>query len=873
MRYKQIKPIQEMQLDEINMSPTSLRQLASQIDARAGMEFEMIVPNAEGGDDGDQEPDYDYDERVRDIEDCITFFNDGDYNSTRILRSVREEMDQAYLEWKFEKIDEEWANNGFEFFTEYLDREEPFDEEDYLEQAVDMALTKNPDLQSGTDEYDDAVREALDEINANYYTEQWEEQGRNYDNALDEFRDEQSDNFSENDWLDEQGIRYASDVESAYPDLTWPYWTNSGGDGRDVDEVADSFKSAVGRPIIASRSYHSAERKPGHYVVEPDGSLDGDNPGDSGLEFVSPPLPVSELFDDLRKVKDWAESEGCYTNRSTGLHMNISVPSLEGNVEEKLDYVKLALLMGDNYVLEQFGRSGNTYCKSALDKVTRLAKDNPTSTKDVLDKMKGHLDQLASKAIHGTRTDKYTSINTKKGYVEFRSPGGDWLGTDTEKLENTMLRFVVALDAACDPDKYREEYLKKLYKLLNPIVDTDPAKKDTIKYFADYVAGKTPKAALRSFIKQAQLERKLARGPKEGEKYWWSVERPGYFASVEVVATSKEEAIEKGKVEYPDWRNAQNMTATPLRPYQEPTRKSTGPTLNDRPSNPDGNYVILNMADETVPVYRFMAANDEDALSVQQQWSRANPGPSWRYKADPNQRLGQPVAQAQQTQTGNWGIWIQGADRFARAPGQSDNSVLRRFPGRDSALQWIEQARRENPNMRTDIEVREIEPAPVRANIGAPQAVGSRNRLSQTDIENRLGWGGQEADANYEVVDRSNMQPVFKFIANTETEAQRKYTQVLDVFGFPHDTEDYGFREIVVPGSTIDLQRQRAAQTTQQTFTGEWDVLMGGELVFRVRGETQAIANDAARTWILGRSREFLHDHQGEEVEVVPRYR
>ena len=32
--------------------------------------------------------------------------------------------------------------------------------------------------------------------------------------------------------------------------------------------------------------------------------------------------------------------------------------------------------------------------------------------------------------------------------------------------------------------------------------------KDTISYFADFVAGKLPKAALKSFIKQAQLERK-----------------------------------------------------------------------------------------------------------------------------------------------------------------------------------------------------------------------------------------------------------------------------------------------------------------------------------------------------------------------------
>ena len=31
----------------------------------------------------------------------------------------------------------------------------------------------------------------------------------------------------------------------------------------------------------------------------------------------------------------------------------------------------------------------------------------------------------------------------------------------------------------------------------------------------------------------------------------------------------------------------------------------------------------------------------------------------------------------------------------------------------------------------------------------------------------------------------------------------------------PHDTENYGFREIAIPGSTIDLQRQRAARAAE----------------------------------------------------------
>ena len=69
------------------------------------------------------------------------------------------------------------------------------------------------------------------------------------------------------------------------------------------------------------------------------------------------------------------------------------------------------------------------------------------------------------------------------------------------------MRFVVALDAACDPQKYRQEYLKKLYKLLTPVINsgTNP---DSIKIFADYVAGNFSKASLIAWIRELQNERK-----------------------------------------------------------------------------------------------------------------------------------------------------------------------------------------------------------------------------------------------------------------------------------------------------------------------------------------------------------------------------
>jgi len=72
----------------------------------------------------------------------------------------------------------------------------------------------------------------------------------------------------------------------------------------------------------------------------------------------------------------------------------------------------------------------------------------------------------------------------------------------------------VALSAAVDPEAYREEYLKKLYKLLDVSGEKDP-----LSYFAKYSAGELPRAALKSFVRQAQAERKVKSGKADAEEY------------------------------------------------------------------------------------------------------------------------------------------------------------------------------------------------------------------------------------------------------------------------------------------------------------------------------------------------------------------
>ena len=753
-------------LFEITMSPSSLRKLSAQTGALAGMEFEMCVPGAGDNDDGDQEPDYDFDQRCRSIEDAVQFFHDGDFNGRRDVENMRERMQNDYAEWLYERIDRDFVNE-----SEYLISE-------WIANNVDESEWNPDDLEG------EARQEALDEFISNVDADPSNDY---YQRALDEYREENQDSYDESDWLDAEDLDLMSGVENAYS-INWPHWRGTGGGEASIEEVADSFRDAVGRPILASTSYHSGRvERPStknlEYIVEPDSSIDVDDNDDRGLEFVSPPLPIEELLSDLNKVKAWADRTGCYTNDSTGLHINVSVPGWSGDLSQ-LDYVKLALLLGDEHVLESFGRAGNTYCKSAMGKIQKAVKQNPDKAEELLERMRQGMDQLASKAIHSGVTDKYTSINPKNGYIEFRSPGGDWLNDNFKEIDNTLRRFTVALSAAVDPKAYRQEYLKKLYKLLDVHSEKDP-----LSYFAKFAAGELPKAALKSFVRQAQLERGVKRG-KETGPMWWRVYKEGKNAAngavIEVVASSREEALDKAAEEWGVFSNEYRraMYAEPVRPYDGVDtsreyefydRRSGAVVATFRASDDDAAIAKLDQFRAaqvrtqgiTVPqaneIYGVRSSGVVTAPPRDRPSTAPIPGSTLDLQ---RQRL----AQAQSG--GNWGILITSNGRFVRMSGTGDptDRALRRFPSREAAEEFLAQTRAENPNMRTDIEIREIpadyqspgqpaaaiptididvEPAPAPQPAGMGQWNGQwRVLVGGQEVYRFGGVGNSQADAN-----------------------------------------------------------------------------------------------------------------------------
>jgi hypothetical protein len=299
----------------------------------------------------------------------------------------------------------------------------------------------------------------------------WDRSGEWYNRAYEELYDEYYGDLDQGDWLDSAGLRFMSNVSEEYG-LDWPYWTDGSGSGgtRDWQEIGNSLERVTGMPVRVSSGYHGAARRPGQYIIEPDSSLDSDDPDDYGLEVVSPPLPLPETVEQLRRIIDWANSEGnAYTNSSTGLHMGVSLPFKGGDV----DPVKLILFMGDQNVLETFGRESNTYARSAYERLESKIRGmkNAKQIAGVMELMKRNLIELADREFKkgGLLGDKYVSVHPQDGYIEFRGPGGDYLAKSDEidgVLENTMLRLAYAMSIAGDPAAARQEYAKKLYKML-----------------------------------------------------------------------------------------------------------------------------------------------------------------------------------------------------------------------------------------------------------------------------------------------------------------------------------------------------------------------------------------------------------------------
>jgi hypothetical protein len=543
MRFTDFRTLTEEQLDELRMSPSSLKAFINSPEAegiRAGFEAELIFTGIGGSDDPeDWEPDMDMDERCSSIDEVIDFFGNDEWGyglSPRGERDLRNGLDEMYMEWHDEQMYDAFRDEAEELIKKVIEDEE-WDWDDKTREALEAMGLSEEEVDAAIEAGESAPRytKLSDQTAAREASKAYDnylegrEQAENdlqtqaensladqdsfYDMAIDEFR---NDFYVDDDssFFSDVGLRWMSDVRDQF-DLDWPYMTGSGGnsDGfseQNAQQLADDLSEVLGVKTKVSGGYHSARRDDVTWIFEPDSSLDADS-GDMPVEIVSPPMPIKEALDKMREFFKWAVSSGAYSNRSTGFHMGVSLPYAGGNV----DFVKLALFLGDEHVLKEFGRSSNHFTEAAMKKIrASIARGNAKVT-DAMELMRSNLIELASRSISKGDFGKYTSINPHQGYIEFRSAGGEEYTDSIDRLENTMMRYAQAMHIASRADLERKEYAKKLYKLIAP-EKSDPS----LELFAKYTAGTITKEEL----KKQWAETALAKdAPETLKKSTWQL--------------------------------------------------------------------------------------------------------------------------------------------------------------------------------------------------------------------------------------------------------------------------------------------------------------------------------------------------------------
>lgn len=464
--------ILESQLLEITQNPsvwTAWVQSEQAAQIRVGFEAEMIFPVSDVGEEEAPEADYSDDPTAYSIDDVVEFWTEGDFGmTTQQGNQLREKMQQEYLEHLDDVIGDALSEQGPGMIRK-LARQEGFDEE-----QIDELM----------DEQDDDYHKLADEVRQELTNHAYE-------------------NVSERDWLRSEGMDRMSDVESHY-NLTWPRWSVSAHNEGALEDLAQEIEQELDVTVYHSSQYHTAPKTSDAWVLEPDSSLKTEGADGSGLELVTPSPPpfLPDTLVYLDKLFAWAQDFGCYTNRTTGFHMNMSLPEA---AQDNLDPVKLILLLGDQKILADFGRTINTYANSAFRALEQHVKNKVEFPVDkAMESLRTGMHRLAGGMITLPYMGKYISVHLKRDYVEFRHAGGDYLDKLPE-IKMTLLRMAYTLSVASDDAAAKTDYARKLYKMLSGF--SRPTRVDNmVNLFSLYSAG---------VITQSELKAKLQQLPSE----------------------------------------------------------------------------------------------------------------------------------------------------------------------------------------------------------------------------------------------------------------------------------------------------------------------------------------------------------------------
>src|SRR5271167_3098748 len=130
------------------------------------------------------------------------------------------------------------------------------------------------------------------------------------------------------------------------------------------DEIKTSLKGLVSGDVKLHTA-DSIKKASNNWNVHADSTI-----GEHGIELISPKMSLNDALHSLSKICDWMDENDAETSDSTSLKVSVNIP----NIAEKLDAVKLLLLMDNGHAETALGKYAHEYSAPQIEVISQKVK-------------------------------------------------------------------------------------------------------------------------------------------------------------------------------------------------------------------------------------------------------------------------------------------------------------------------------------------------------------------------------------------------------------------------------------------------------------------------------------------------------------------
>ena len=188
-----------------------------------------------------------------------------------------------------------------------------------------------------------------------------------------------------------------------------------------------------------------------------------DSLGMKGIEIITKVIHgIDEAISQFNKIINVIKDEPLfYTDEDTGLHINIGT----WKDSSELDVLKFLIFSNETQILKRMERTINRFSRPIKFDIINNLKDSQFDNNNYKEIIKQINKSLINDAHHFKFVDLTKLVHD--GYVEIRGFGNENYENKSEYIIKIINYISRVLQIASKPEEAKQQYIKKLYKLIN----------------------------------------------------------------------------------------------------------------------------------------------------------------------------------------------------------------------------------------------------------------------------------------------------------------------------------------------------------------------------------------------------------------------